>query len=119
MPFHLVATNCQRAPTEDVIAYLRSQGLAENSPNFTLTSFGGHPAVKGNGYVPYYMVFDHRGRLIREHMCGDYHGGDGLEMIEWVEKALKDALTGQPSKYITRVANRALNVMNGTNNVVK
>jgi uncharacterized sulfatase len=35
------------------------------------------------------------------------------------EEALKEALTGQPSKYITRVANRALNVMNGTNNVVK
>jgi len=35
------------------------------------------------------------------------------------EDALKEALTGQPSKYITRVANRALNVMNGTNNVVR
>ncbi len=35
------------------------------------------------------------------------------------EEALKEALTGQPSKYITRVANRALNVMNGTNNVVR
>ena len=34
------------------------------------------------------------------------------------EEALKEALTGQPSKYITRVANRALNVMNGTDNVV-
>jgi hypothetical protein len=96
MPFHLVATDRQRTPKEDSIAYLRSKGLAENSPNFTVTSNGGHPAVKGNGYVPYYMVFDHRGRLIREHMCGDYHGGDGLEMIEWVEKALKDA----PAIYI-------------------
>ncbi|MHC4225998.1 MAG: sulfatase-like hydrolase/transferase [Planctomycetota bacterium] len=35
------------------------------------------------------------------------------------EQALKQALTGQPSKYITRVANRALNVMNSTDNVVK
>ncbi|MHC4119958.1 MAG: sulfatase-like hydrolase/transferase [Planctomycetota bacterium] len=35
------------------------------------------------------------------------------------EGALKEALTDQPSKYITRVANRALNVMNGTDNVVK
>ena len=34
------------------------------------------------------------------------------------EGALKEALTGQPSKYITRVANRALNVMNDTDNVV-
>ncbi len=35
------------------------------------------------------------------------------------EGALKEALTDQPSKYITRVANRALNVINGTDNVVK
>jgi len=34
------------------------------------------------------------------------------------EAALKEALTGQPSKYITRVANHALNVMNGTDNTV-
>jgi len=34
------------------------------------------------------------------------------------EGALKEALSDQPSKYITRVANRALNVMNGTNNAV-
>ncbi len=41
------------------------------------------------------------------------------EQARPAEQALKQALTGQPSKYITRVANRALNVMNGTDNVVK
>ena len=41
------------------------------------------------------------------------------EQARPAEGALKEALTDQPSKYITRVANHALNVMNGTNNVVK
>ena len=41
------------------------------------------------------------------------------EQARDAEVALKEALTGQPSKYITRVANRALNVMNGADNVVK
>ncbi len=41
------------------------------------------------------------------------------EQARPAEGTLKDALTDQPSKYITRVANRALNVMNGTSNVVK
>ena len=41
------------------------------------------------------------------------------EQARPAEQALKKALKGQPNKYITRVANRALNVMNGTNNVVK
>ncbi len=34
------------------------------------------------------------------------------------EAALKQALKDQPNKYITRVANHTLNVLNGTNNVV-
>jgi len=41
------------------------------------------------------------------------------EMARPAEAALERALTGQPNKYITRVANRALNVMNGTNNTVR
>jgi len=41
------------------------------------------------------------------------------EMARPAEGALKRALTGQPNKYITRVANRALNVMNGTANTVR
>ena len=40
------------------------------------------------------------------------------QMAGPAEDALKEALTNQPNKYITRVANRALNVMNNTNNVV-
>jgi hypothetical protein len=37
------------------------------------------------------MVFDHTGKLAYHHMCGDYHGGDGLAMIEWVDKLLAQA----------------------------
>ncbi len=35
------------------------------------------------------------------------------------EDELKKALSKQPNKYITRVANRALNEINGTNNTVR
>jgi len=41
------------------------------------------------------------------------------EMARPVEAALKKALSGQPNKYITRVANRALNDLNGTDNAVR
>jgi len=41
------------------------------------------------------------------------------EQARPAEEALKKALKGQPNKYITRVANHALNVMNGTSNTVK
>lgn len=95
-PFHLVAAHCQRDSQDNVVAYLKSQGLAADAPNVTVTSFGGHPKVKGNGYVPYYIVFDHHGKMVHHHMCGAYHGGDGLKMIEWVDKLLDAA----PSIYL-------------------
>ncbi|MCK4292156.1 MAG: HEAT repeat domain-containing protein, partial [Planctomycetes bacterium] len=45
---------------------------------------------------------------------------DGIgEQARPAQHALKKALTGQPNKYITRVANHALNVMNRTSNTVK
>ncbi len=40
------------------------------------------------------------------------------EMARPLEDELKKALRKQPNKYIVRVANRALNEINGTNNKV-
>jgi len=45
---------------------------------------------------------------------------DGIgEQARPAQEALNKALKGQPNKYITRVANHALNVMNRTSNTVK
>ncbi|MHC4960107.1 MAG: hypothetical protein ACYTGN_17260 [Planctomycetota bacterium] len=90
-PFHLVAAHNQAGERKPIVAYLKKNGVESTTPNFTATKSGRHPKVKGNGYVPYYMVFDHHGDLAHHHMCGAYHGGDGLKMIEWVDKLLKDA----------------------------
>ena len=88
-PFHLVASHCQRDTQENVVNYIKSKGLSADTPNCTVTSQGRHPKVQGNGYVPYYMVFNQHGELVHHHMCGDYHGGDGLKMIEIVDELLK------------------------------
>jgi len=107
-PFHLIATHCQQRPKAGVVDYIKSQGLAPDTPNMTVSSFGGHPKVKGNGYVPYYMVFDHTGKLHHHHMCGAYHGGDGLRMIELVDELLEDApaiyLGEEPYTHIAALA---------------
>jgi len=97
-PFHLIATHCQNQPKESVVAYVKKQKLAATTPNLTVSSFGGHPKVKGNGYVPYYMIFDQHGDLSYHHMCGGYHGGDGLEMIDRVNALLKET----PAIYLGR-----------------
>ena len=69
-PFHLVAAHNQNDTKENVVAYMKSNGLSDDTTNLTVTSRGRHSKVKGNGYVPYYMVFDHHGDLAHHHMCG-------------------------------------------------
>ena len=63
------------------------------------------------------------GAMESEHQWGRLQAaivlGELGEQAKPAEQALKKALKGQPNKYITRVANRALNVMNGTNNSVR
>lgn len=107
-PFHIIAAHNQHGTKENVVAYLKSQGLAEDTPNVTVTSFGRHPMVKGTGYVPYYMVFDQHGELAHHHMCGPYHGGDGFKMVEWVDNLLKDVsaiyLGKEPYRAVPKLA---------------
>ncbi|MHC4087094.1 MAG: sulfatase-like hydrolase/transferase [Planctomycetota bacterium] len=63
------------------------------------------------------------GAMESEHQWGRLQAAIVLdelgEQARPAEQALKKALKGQPNKYITRVANRALNVMNDTNNSVR
>ncbi len=107
-PFHLIASFCQRGERDTTVAYIKSKGLEANTPNLTVTYQGRHAGIKGNGYVPYYAVFDHRGNLAHHHMCGQWHGGDGLKMIEWVDKLLEDApgiyLGDEPYEKIAAIA---------------
>ena len=51
---------------------------------------GSHPQVPGSGFVPYYMVFDYHGNLVYHHTAGGHHGGDGMEMVRWVDRLLKE-----------------------------
>ncbi len=110
-PFHIIASHCQNTSSrKEVIAYLRNNNMSAFAPNLTITKMGNHPKVRGNGYVPYYIVFDHTGKLVHHHMCGSYHGGDGLKMIEWVDKLLKDApaiyLGDKPFQMIAALAKK-------------
>ena len=91
-PFHLVATHAQDISSrKEVVAFARANGFAGSSPNMTITKNGRHPDLEGTGFMPYYMVFDHAGKLRHHHMGGSYHGGDQLAMVAWVDKLLKDA----------------------------
>ncbi len=88
-PFHLLASYNQRATPEEAKHEIFQNGLAPLAPNVTVSMHAGHPGVKGTGYVPYYMVFDHHGDLAYHHQGGPYHGGDGTAIIERVKTMLE------------------------------
>ena len=90
-PFHLIASDCQESKKEDVLMLLKSNGFETNVQNFTITQFGGHQTIKGNGFAPYYILFDHRGKVFYHYKCGQAHGGDGLKFLELVEQLIEDA----------------------------
>jgi len=85
-PFHLIAAFSQHGTKEWAESYLRSKGLAPSAPNFTVTKGGRHPDVKGNGYVPYYMVFDHTGKLVHRRIL------DGVKRYRDRRLALVESL---------------------------
>lgn len=89
-PFHLIASDCQNSKKEDVLSLLQSHGFEKESPNFTITQFGGHETVKGNGFAPYYILFDHRGEIFYHYKAGKGHGGDGLKFLSLTEKLIED-----------------------------
>lgn len=65
-------------------------------PNLTITKNGGHPDVPGKlnkegvRLMPYYLVFNPVGRLVKHHLAGPYHGGDGSTMIQVVDRLLAE-----------------------------
>ena len=89
-PIHIILTYVEDRPKQQTVAYFAGLGLSAECPNITLTKDGKHPKVKSGGYLPYYMVFDHRGRLVRHHMGGAYHRGDGRKMIDLLDELSRD-----------------------------
>ena len=97
-PFQLVASHNQNADARTTRHEIFQNGLALDTSNVTVTRAAGHPGVKGTGYVPYYLVFDHHGDLAYHHQGGPYHGGDGDAVHDRVRAMLRDV----PQVYVGR-----------------
>ena len=89
-PFHLVASHNQRGDAKHVRHEIFRNGLEPVTTNVSVTKSAGHPGVRGTGYVPYYLVFDHHGDLVHHHQGGPYHGGDGLAVLDRVRSMLEE-----------------------------
>lgn len=89
-PFHLIASFNQNGTEEIALHELFQNGVPLTTTNVSATMQARHPGVRGTGYVPYYLVFDHHGDLVYHHQGGPYHGGDGKAVLDRVRKMLRE-----------------------------
>ncbi len=88
-PFHLIASYNQRGTPAQAKHEIFQNGLDPMTSNVTVSMHASQSGVRGTGYVPYYMVFDHHGDLAHHHQGGPYHGGDGTAVLERVRGMLE------------------------------
>ena len=88
-PFHLIASYCQRGTKEGALAALKKQGWTKESKNISVMNQTHFPKAPIK-YVPYYLIFDHTGKLRHNHMAGPYHGGNGDTYKKLVKELLKE-----------------------------
>jgi len=96
-PFHLIASHCQRGDKDATLAGLKEKGWEEAMENVSVmsqTRFDDVPIT----YVPYYLIFDHTGKLRFHHMAGPYHGGNGDQYQKEVEALLKEVASADAPK---------------------
>ena len=88
-PFQLIASYCQSGSKESALALLKKNKWTEDLKNTTVMRFTDFEKAPVE-YVPYYLIFDHTGKLRYNHMAGPYHGGDGDKYQELVKQLLKE-----------------------------
>ena len=88
-PFHLIASYCQRGTKEGALASLKKEGWTKDLKNASVMNRTRFPKAPVK-YVPYYLIFDHTGKLRYNHMAGPYHGGDGDNYQKLVKELLKE-----------------------------
>ncbi len=88
-PFHMIASYCQRGTKESTLASLARHGWKKDLENTSVMFQSTFPKAPIK-YVPYYLIFDHTGKLRYNHMAGRFHGGDGDTYQKLVKKLLKE-----------------------------
>lgn len=89
-PFHVIASYCQRGEKEPTLKFLKSKGWSEELKNISVMYQTNYSRDVKITYVPYYLIFDHTGKLRHHHMAGPYHGGNGDVYQEQVAALLKE-----------------------------
>jgi hypothetical protein len=89
-PFHVIASYCQRGAKGPTLKFLKTQGWSEELENISVMYQTTYSRDVEITYVPYYLIFDHTGKLRHHHMAGPYHGGNGDLYQEQVAALMKE-----------------------------
>lgn len=89
-PFHVIASYCQEGDRTPVLEFLKSKGWDEKMDNLSVMSQTGYAPAIDVQHVPYYLLFDHTGKLRYHHVAGSYHGGNGDKYREQVGVLLNE-----------------------------
>lgn len=89
-PFHLIASYCQQGEREATIEFLKSNGWSEEIANLSVMHQTRYAPEIEIAHAPYYLLFDHTGKLRHHHVSGPYHGGNGDKYQELVAQLLEE-----------------------------
>ena len=90
-PLHIIASYCQRGSKDPALEFLKSKGWDEEKMTNMSVMYQTRYTNDGKiTYVPYYLIFDHTGKLRYHHMAGPYHGGNGDKYQKQVAELLKE-----------------------------
>lgn len=106
-PLHVIASYCQRGEKEPTLEFLESKGWSEEMKNISVMYQTRYTPDVEITFVPYYLLFDHTGKLRYHHMAGPYHGGNGDKYQEQIAELLKEVPKGagkaDPNKALSDV----------------
>ena len=100
-PLHVIASYSQSEEKDPVVAFLKSVGWDEAMDNFSVmhqTHYS--PEVEVTG-LPFYLLFDHTGKLRYHHVAGTDPGGNGELYQKQVAELLEEATARKPCEPLT------------------
>ena len=95
-PLHVIASYCQEGRKTAALRFLKSKGWDEKMENMTVMYRTNYSRDIKITYAPYYLIFDHTGKLRYHHQAGTAHGGNGEAYREEVAALLKEVPKDRP-----------------------
>jgi thiol-disulfide isomerase/thioredoxin len=90
-PFHVIASYCQTGEKDQTLEYLKGEGWSDEMRNLSVMYQTHYAPDVAIAQQPYYLLFDHSGKLRYHHLAGVEQGGNGDLYQRQVAELLKEA----------------------------